>query len=555
MPQKQIFNRPPVLNTSCSFPSAGTVRTADKRVSRLYRQSNRYIERPCLWEGLFRLACIVKNKPTEEPVAARILSACSETEDGSFAGSFSDQVCIARAALALYEYNTDRSVLLRLAEWLRYVEIEFDSVMLQDGILYRPADLMEFLVRYYQASGVRSALRLCARVRAESFDWITALHTFQQSIPIRTDKTDRGYPIPAVRPEEIEYDQKEKLINHSEMLADGIRYTVFAGLFSGHGQDLSSGRTAWAYLEKHHHALCGGTTGDPYLSGNAADKAVNNLALCAWAEAFASQLLLPDSLWAAEELTRIAHNGLEDCLNRDPVPGVQFVNTVREEEASSDDPVALYGRLTRAVASVFHHAVMMTENGIRINCLLQARYMLMVQKQTLILHTDCYSVTFSCRKQVSAQAEIFVSSSCRCTAELIREGNSHGISGTGTIPESGKYLRTGEVWTNGDRIELHPDGNILSADTHHRGKVYTRMDRLLCIPAEANGFARAACGDPVTENGKPSVLTSAVGKWPLKDGHPADIPVLPEGHGEPVLTALEEYASCRQRITMIPRVR
>lgn len=555
MPQKQIFDRPPVLNVPFSFPAAGTVRTADKRVLRLYQQSNRYIGHPCLWEGLFRLACLVKNKPLEEPVAARIAEACAATENGAFNGSVTEQVCIARAALALYEYNTDRAMLKRLAEWVRYTEIEFDTITAQDGILYRPADLMEFLVRFYQSSGVRAALRLCARIRAESFDWTTALHTFQQSIPIRTGEEDRGYPIPDTTPDRIEYDQKEKLINHAEMLADGIRYTVFAGLFSGHGQDLSSGRTAWTYLEKHHHALCGGTTGDPYLNGNGPDRAVNNQVLCAWTEAFAAQTLLPDSAWAVAELTRIAYNGLEDCLNRDPVPGVQYVNTVSAEEAAPEKPAALYARLTRAAASVFHHAVAMTEKGIRINCLLPAKYMLMVQKQALILHTDHTSVAFQCRKPAEASVELFVTPSCSCAVRLTREGQTESNVSSGEIPEGGRFLRTDAVWKNRDRLELIPDERILSEVTHHQGAAYTRMNRLLCVPADEGSFARAACGDPVMEDGKAKVPAAAAEKWHLKDSRPSDIPVLPETRGEPVLTELKEYASCRQRITMIPRAR
>ena len=555
MPQKQTFDRAPILNVPISFPAAGTVRTADKRVLRLYQQCSRYIEQPCLWEGLFRLACLVKNKPAEEPVSIRIQDACGETENGSFSGSVSDQVCIARAALALYEYNTDRALLQRLAEWVRYTEIEFDAIAAQDGILYRPADLMEFLVRFYQASGVRAALRLCARIRAEAFDWTTALHTFQQSIPIRTGEADHGYPIPDTTPDRIEYDQKEKLINHAELLADGIRYSVFAGLFSGHGQDLSSGKTAWAYLEKHHRALCGGTTGDPYLSGNGADRAVNNLVLCAWAEAFTSQMLLPDSAWAAEELTRIVYNGLEDCLNRDPVPGVQYINTINEEEAEPDAPERLYARLARAVASVFRHAAATTETGVRINCLLPAKYMLMVRKQQLILQTDDTSAAFQCRKPTEATLELFIAPSCSGTVRLIRDGEVRSSSHTGDIPEGGKYLRTDAVWQNGDRIELLPDDSILSAVTHHQGNAYMHMNRLLCLPADEDSFARAACGEPVMHDGKASVLTAAAEKWHLKDGRPADIPVLPEPHGEPAAAELAEYAVYRQRITMIPRAR
>ena len=71
---------------------------------------------------------------------------------------------------------------------------------------------MEFLVCFYRVSGVKSALRLCARFRADSFDWTTALHTFQQSIPIGQKETEIPDRFFGIRPELIEYDQKERLI-------------------------------------------------------------------------------------------------------------------------------------------------------------------------------------------------------------------------------------------------------------------------------------------------------------------------------------------------------
>ena len=72
------------------------------------------------------------------------------------------------------------------------------------------------------------------------------------------------------------------------MIADGIRYTLFAGLFSGHVRDLSSGKTIWEYLKKHHRAICGGTSSNPFLCGCGSDQPVDTLATAAWTEAFAS---------------------------------------------------------------------------------------------------------------------------------------------------------------------------------------------------------------------------------------------------------------------------
>ena len=210
------------------YPVNGTIRTSDEHIIRLYKNAEQYQAEPCLWEGLFEIACLVKSKPDEETVYGLIYKGIRETETGEFPGSVSDQICIARAALSVFEYNTDKTILKRLGVWLRYLEIEFDQIMLHDNILYRPADLMEFLVRYYNITGMKSVLRICTKLRAAAFDWTTALHTFQQSIPIGQKETGLPDFSSGIRPDLIEYDQKERLINHSEMLADGVRYSLFA---------------------------------------------------------------------------------------------------------------------------------------------------------------------------------------------------------------------------------------------------------------------------------------------------------------------------------------
>ena len=123
------------MTVSCSFPAAGTVRTTDERVINLYQKAVQYDKQPCLWEGLFRLACLIKTKPMDEPVAAYILHAIEDSENGALSGTFSEQICIARATFALFEYNTDREILKRIASWLRYVEIEFDNLIYKSFII------------------------------------------------------------------------------------------------------------------------------------------------------------------------------------------------------------------------------------------------------------------------------------------------------------------------------------------------------------------------------------------------------------------------------------
>ena len=102
MPQKPVFARAPILAVSHSFPCNGTVRTTDERIKNLYEASGRLIDNPYLWEGLFRIACLIKNKPMEEPVTALILNAVRDTENGSVEGCLSRQISVIRAAFAVF---------------------------------------------------------------------------------------------------------------------------------------------------------------------------------------------------------------------------------------------------------------------------------------------------------------------------------------------------------------------------------------------------------------------------------------------------------------------
>ena len=94
MPQKPVYARAPILAVSHCFPCNGTVRTTDERVRNLYTASVRWIDNPYMWEGLFRIACLIKNKPMDEPVTTLILNAVRETENGSAEGCLSRQVSI-----------------------------------------------------------------------------------------------------------------------------------------------------------------------------------------------------------------------------------------------------------------------------------------------------------------------------------------------------------------------------------------------------------------------------------------------------------------------------
>ena len=483
-----------------------------------------------------------------------IREAITDTDKGAFNGSVSEQICIARAAFALYEYNTDRAILKRIAVWLRYLEIEFESLSLQDRLLYQPADLMELLVRFYQATGMKSVLRICAKLRASAFDWTTALHTFQQSIPIRSEEEEPLSLNLTVLPEELDFHEKEKLINHAELLADGMRYTLFSGLFSGHGQDLSAGKTVWNYLQKHHRALCGGTTANPFLSGQASDQAIGNRALAAWTEAFAAQMNTEDSDWAADELIRIIFNGLDDCLERQELSETQYINTFSEKGEASADPAGLYARMLRATDAAFRHAAAVTEEGIRINYLLSARILVMICKQPVILAMDDKSAVFQCKNPFTAPVVICHPRSDTAKITFMNQGDiTHHTDNTEEGNGIGRQISTNMRWQDGDGFRMEPDETVICEDTHHQGVCFLKGNRLLSVRAEPDRYAFTVNEPPVCRDGKSFISLSQTGKWRSREDRPADIPVLPSVKGEASETELHFYHQTKQRITMFPR--
>ena len=555
MPQKPVFARAPILAVSHCFSCNGTVRTTDERIKNLYINSGRWIDNPDLWEGLFRVACLIKTKPMDEPVTTLILNAVRDTENGSVAGCLSRQISIIRAAFAVYEYNTDRTLLQRLAVWCHYLEIEFEQLTKEDPVpLYKPADLMEFLVRFYQVTGLKAVLRICTRLRAAAFNWTSALHTFQQSIPVSTDELHPVMPDLSAAPGDIDYDEKEKLINHAEILADGVRYSVFSGIFSGNGQDLAAGKVIWRYLRKHHHAICGGTTSNPYLCGNGPEQPISNCSIAAWVEAFASQLILEDSEWALDELIRIIYNGLEDCLNKEMAGSIQKVNGSAYTVTTCEETAALYARLTRAAAVVCLHAVTLKEKGICVNYQIPGRFLLMIRKQAVILNMDEDSLQLQCKKTINAYLDVFMPVTGTSRLKLTGSQEEKDLTDQEISEECGYFVHLKKEWHNQDGILFEDTDRVISEDTHHQGICYIHNNRLYALSVKKDDPCYAVHPGSESYDGRIKVSMSAIpGVY-----HPdkkTDIPVLPVSDSQAELKELTPYSGTNDRMTMFPRIK
>ena len=553
MPQKPLFSRNPLLSLAWCTPGNGLVRTQDERITRLYQMASEYQDLPALWEGQFRLACLLKNAPEKEPVTNCIRTALADTETGALEGSLILQTAIARAALSLFEYHPDRTILKRLAAWCRYLEIEWEALFSGGETVYRPGDLMDFFVRFYRISGIRSILRLCARLRSASFDWTTSLHTFQQSIPLGSGSEQTLSSVFSMKTDEMDYDLKQFLVNHAEMLADGFRYTLYSGMFSGNGQDLSAGKTAWTYIGRHHRAVCGGTTADPLLAGSSSAKPVSNLAMAAWTEGFAAQLLLPGGEWALDELARLVFNGLTESLSHDPIRDVQFVNTSANDDSAAQDIPGLLSRLTRAAATAWQNAVMLSENGIRINYCIPCRVALRIQGKTVMLEMDEDRISLHTDTQLRFPVEIGYP--ITETADiLILHGKEERcvLSSSGSVPPD-RYIHLEETWSDLDEIRYSPNSTVRTEQTHHQGHCFFVRNRLLSADITGGFRGYAVCDNPKVEENRIVVPCACASGWHAPKGIPADIPVLPRTEGETVTLVLTTYERTEHRISMFPR--
>ena len=549
MPQKSLFSRPPLLSLQQSFPSPGLVRTGDEAVRRLYRNALAYSDNPACWEGLFRLACLVTDQPADCPVYAKITACLGDSESGAIEGNAEEQIAKARAAFALFEYNTDRSILRRLGKWFRYMEIEWNTVFCTGSVGFSPADLMELLVRFYRASGMKAVLRLCSRLRTDAFDWTTALHTVQQGIPFRFEGEDPLYEILRKRKDEIEYDEKEILLNHAEMLADAVRYAHFSGEFSGNGQDLSAGRYAWSFLSKHHRAACGGTTGTPYLAGASPASPVDTRVLCAWTEAFACSLALPDTLWAADELVRIVFNGLSACLRQETTPAYQLVNCLRPETVPNGGADTC-ARITRAVDAAFRHAVGLTEEGVRINYLLPARYAVMSAGRQAVISSDGQKAVIRIPSGGAVPAGLFLASTETAEPLLLHGNETKYIE---SPAGAAKLVRLPEPVRNEDILSFSADGEVRTENAHHRGITCWLRNRLLCAPVQEGGYAYAMDQSPSLHEGVPEACLRETHAWKLREGEPEDIPVLPHCGENTRCATLVSYDHAGARIALFPK--
>ena len=554
MPQKMLWGKAPLLSVRQAFPSCGQVRTADPSVLRLYHRALSYTDRPETWEGAFQLACLVLDHPEESPVCSLIRNALADTGNGSLEGAPGEQIARARAALRLFEYTTDRSILRRLAFWFRYLEIDWEAFTCFGAPVYAPADLMELLIRYYRITGLKAILRLCVRLRSTAFDWATALNTLHQVVPLRFEASNPLAFTENTRPADLSFDEQQMLLNHGAMLADGIRYSFCSGLYSGNGQELGAGLHALSFLLEHHRAVCGGFTASPFLKGTAASAPVDTEALSALTEALTCMAAHRDAYPAAmDELVRIVMNGLCFCLQQEDLPAHQRVNTVSPERVPPADAAA-YARFARAVAEAYHHAVGMTDQGLCINYLLPQQSALHAEGRRILFRCDGQTAVFRFADAEEIHAEVF-RASVDTSRLALRRGERDFLLTDDLNPGSGRLLRLSQPLHDGDRLQILPGDGFLTESAHHQGLICWRHNRLQCLPLSGSDYAFASVSFSADQEGAVSARICPVSGWRLRNGEPEDVPVLPRASGEEQCLSLADYAQTGAKISLFPRCR
>ena len=361
---------------------------------------------------------------------------------------------------------------------------------------------------------------------------------------------------------ELDFFNTQYLTNHAEILADGMRFTVFSSIYSGNGQELSAGKKGWEYIRKHHGAVCGGTTANILLAGRGADKGIHPAATAAWAEAMISQMQTCTEPWAVNELVRLVYNGLADCLNHIDRAGYRFINTLGgtgnpgcfDPEAENGTGIRTAGRLARAAAAVWQHAVTASEEDVRLNYLLPGRYLVSCGSHAAVMTCDGESVHIRSKGSIEMNLSIFCAETE--TAEiLIQNGNGGEIPAQTDklILGGGGYLRIQRTWENLDTILFHQGERVYTEETQHQGICLMTRNRLMALDVSGSEYRYAACGKPYVRNGKTFLPVKRIPRWPAAEGIPADIPVLPAGKGETVFAPLTGYADTAERIAVFPR--
>ena len=557
-----FLERAPLVRLRRSGLNIGNARTGNPQVKSLYDRMAPFLSRRSLWQGAFELACLTTEDPLHEPVTALIRRETEGSQNGAFHGSFTEQLQLAKAALDLAEFTADRGLMKRLAEWCRWVEVNWDQIISLQEVRVQPADLMEFLIRFYLMTSSQAALRLCARLRSGAMDWTTALQSYSSVGRLKNNMlTEKPQDILSRSDlDETDWQKRLCILNHGELVADGMRFAALAGLFSGNGQELSAGFKGWKAVQKSDGAVCGGTCGAPFLSGRGSAQPVSTAVLSAWVEALAAQLYITEAAWPLDGMIRIGLNGLQEALRDGRPAPVQRVNRLKTDPAPETAPaegeeaIRILGRAARAVSVFYRWAVGVSADALHLHYPLPGKYLIPGRKMVVTMGPRAARI----RVRDGSDLSLTVFAAGTETREILIHSGSQLYSFNQSEADlteirEGKTFATGAAIQDQDRVEWAAQDAVRYERTHHQGICFWTENQMRVLDA-GESWRYAATGRAEKEkDGSVRVEAVPVEDWRIQDQQPAEIPVLPRGEGKPVMLKTVPYEKARNRIAVFPR--
>lgn len=559
VPLKPIYDKAPLMKLNSLPLRPGQVRVAYAPATALYRAAGEVINQPALWEGVFRLACVVTGEPMEQPVVRCIRDYLElQGEDGLLPGSVSDAVAVLRAAWAMYEYDAQRPLLEKIALWCGWACEHWEIVLADSDVRVRPADLMELLCNLYRVTGMKAVLSLCERLRAEGMDWSGALHTFSVQRGMKRMMPWNELEEGMVKEERREsgFYTRQYLTCHAETLADGMRAAMAAGRYSGSRTELSAAKTGWERISRYHGAVCGGTTADETLGGMSPECGVSADALGAWAEAFASV----DEAWAYEALDVLMRNGLAAAINDGEPLHMQRVNSLAADcgvtdcyHVSENAQMAALARLCRGVAAAISSAVTQRADGPQVNLMVRGKYMVAQEIGHMLLSMDGDEFKWTIRVHVKdamrAAMRIRVPAWAKDVGVLV-----NGLAVYADSKDS--WVTLDRNWSDGDIVTVMSECRVRVVENgYHQSACVMLGNNVMVYPAAKGMDWNMALAGKVEkrENGDVTAVLRRVPDWRCRGNVPVDLPVLPETEGESICAVLKPYADTPCRIALLPR--
>ena len=559
VPLKPIYDKAPLMKLNSLPLRPGQARVAQSRATALYRMTGDVTNKPALWEGVFRLACVVTGEPMEQPVVKCIRSYLDlQGEDGLLPGSVADAVAVLRAAWAMYEYDAQRPLLEKIALWCGWACEHWEIVLADSDVRVHPADLMELLCSLYRVTGMKAVLSLCERLRAEGMDWSGALHTFsvQRGMKRMMPWNELEEGMVKENRRESGFYTRQYLTCHAQTLADGLRAAMAAGRYSGSRTELSAAKTGWERISRYHGAVCGGTTADELLGGATPECGVSAASLGAWAEAFAAV----DEPWAYEALDVLVRNGLAAAVCGGEVLQMQRVNGLAADcgeadcyHVSENAQQRALGRLCRGYAAAISSAVTQQPGGPQVNLALPGKYMTVQEAGRMLLTLEGEE----CRWSLHVHVKENLRAALRIRIPAWTKDMSVMVNGLAVNADSKDSCVTlDRTWSDGDTVTVELDCQVRVVESgYHQSACVMRGNTVMVYPAAKDMAWNMALHGKVELNDKGEVtaILRRAPAWRCRGDVPVDLPVLPETEGDSVCAVLRPYAETPCRIALLPR--